>query len=124
MGRPGLVQGHWAGNSGLFPNQTLLVWKRKRSSSGLGQCVWQAVGCEGSGFVFVQGQLAGAFATCSGTKTHGLPCRGVWVHCKGESTPFPCTGMASKKPWCARRATCTKLPHGEAHPPRGPAMEP
>lgn len=86
--------------------------------SGCGR-LWQ-----GGGFVSVPGQLTGAFAACSGTKRHGLPCRGVWVHWKGEGTLFPCTGMASKKPGCARWATCTKLPHGGAHPPRGHGMEP
>lgn len=61
---------------------------------------WQAVGHEGGSFVFVLGQFAGAFAPCSRIKTHGFPCRGIWIHFKGEGTPSPYIGMASKKPLC------------------------
>lgn len=119
-GRPGLIRGHWDGNSALFPNQTLLAWKRECSSSGLGQ--------------WMSGRLwdvrEGASCLCWGTLLHAVEPRQVTFLAgvsefivRAKAPPFPTLGLLPKR-LCVPGTICTKVPHGDANPSRGPGMEP
>lgn len=92
----------------------------EKSSSGLGQ--------------WMSGRLwdvrEGASCLCWGTLLHAVEPRQVTFLAgvsefivRAKAPPFPTLGLLPKR-LCVPGTICTKVPHGDAHPSRGPGMEP